>query len=136
MAFDVCHEQIVRALETAGWKIDGESVQLSVEERTGFIDIRARRDSNGSSRQILFVEVKCFADENRLTSELYTAIGQYLVYRMMLARLKIGAPVYLAVPDDVFTNIFDSVIMELVENNHIKLMTVNLDEETIVRWIE
>jgi len=136
MAFDVCHDQIVRALQNAGWRIEGESVQLAVEERTGFIDIRARRDANGSTQQVLYVEVKCFQDENRATTELYTALGQYMVYRTMLNRINLSMPLYLAVPEATFTKIFDSVIMEIVGNNRMKLMIVKLEEETIVQWIE
>ncbi len=136
MAFDVCHDQIVRALQKAGWRIDGESVQLAIEERTGFIDIRARRDTNGSIQQVLYIEVKCFSDENRMTTEVYTALGQYMVYRTMLDRLNLTMPLYLAVPEDTFTKIFDSVIMEIVRRNQMKLMIVNIDQETIVQWIE
>ena len=136
MAFDVCHEQIVRALEKAGWRVEEESVQLSVEERTVFIDIRARLDADGNTLQVLFVEVKCFPDKDRMTTEIYIALGQYMVYRTMLDQLGISFPLYLAVPGAIFTRIFDSTIMAIIQKNQIKLMTVNIDEERIEQWIE
>ncbi|HRF95984.1 MAG TPA: element excision factor XisH family protein, partial [Aggregatilineales bacterium] len=62
------------------------------------IDIRANYGLNGQSRQILLVEVKCFADSSEYTRDLYVAIGQYVVYQAMLNELKNSTPLYLAIP--------------------------------------
>lgn len=47
-----------------------------------------------------------------------------------------NVPLYLAVPEDVFTNDFDSVVQSAFQSSQIKQMIVNLATETITRWIE
>jgi hypothetical protein len=46
---------------------------------------------------ILLVEVKCFSDESAATTDLYVALGQYIVYRSLLVQQKVSAELHLAV---------------------------------------
>ena len=62
-AFDVCHPQIVRALENDGWTIVAENVHYRINKRSIFIDLRAERLNNGNSDNILLAEVKCFTEK-------------------------------------------------------------------------
>ncbi len=133
---DDCHEQVVRALEKDGWVVAKKQLKLYAEDRQIFIDVRASRGSNGTQQQILLVEVKCFPDRESTTQELYIAFGQYIMYRAVLAELNIQSPLYLAVPEDVFTETFDPTALRAVKDNHIKLITVNLETEAITRWME
>ncbi len=87
MAFDVCHEQIVHALEKEGWRVTKQQAKLNTTLRQIFVDIFAERGINGSRQQILLVEVKCFPDRESTTQELYISIGQYLIYRAVIAEL-------------------------------------------------
>ncbi len=135
-AFDVCHDQIVSALQKEGWQVDHRQMQLKLGERAIFIDVRATRSVNGSSQQILLVEIKCFADRDSTTRELYTAIGQYVIYRAMLYERKIATPLYLAVPDDVYRDIFDTTVQRAITDTQIKLVIVNLESEVITVWKE
>ena len=84
----------------------------------------------------MLAEVKCFLDEDSTTHELYAAIGQYLVYRVMLDILNNEASLYLTVPKQIYDTVFDEVIRKLVKQHHIKLMIVNLDMEAIEEWKE
>jgi XisH protein len=89
---DQCHNQIVRALEKDGWRVDAKPRRLVHQERLVFIDIRARRQINASGQQILLAEIKCFPDRDRTTLEVYIAFGQYIIYRALLAQEEIRWP--------------------------------------------
>ena len=136
MAFDVCHEQIVRALEKAGWTVEKQQAKLNTTQRQVFVDILAERGLNGSRQQIMLVEIKCFPDRDSTTQELYVSIGQYLIYRAVIAELDLTIPLYLAVPDDAFRDIFDSTARRVLQESRIKMVVVNLETETITQWIE
>jgi len=135
-AFDVCHDQSVNALQKEGWRVDDRPQQLKRGKRAIFIDVRATRSINGSSQQILLVEIKCFVDRDSTTRELYTAIGQYIIYRAMLSERRITTPLYLAVPDDVYRDIFDTTVQRAITDSQIKLVVVNLDSEVVMLWKE
>lgn len=132
---DVCHNQVVNALQKDGWAVDQFPFVLVTETRRAFVDIRAVRKNNGHDEQILLAEVKCFTQRNSRSSDLYTAIGQYLVYRTMLIENNLIMPLYLAVPDDIYDELFDSTIQQLIRDNDLKIITVDLEREVIIRWI-
>jgi hypothetical protein len=134
-ALDFCHENVVHALEKDGWTIT-DTVRVVTATRTIFIDIEARRDSNGSRQQILLAEIKCFPDRDSTTREIYTAIGQYIIYRTALAQQNLHFPLYLAVPESVYHNVFDPIVHQAILDNRMKIVVVNIDTETIVQWIE
>ena len=99
-------------------------------------DIRANYASNGQSRQILLVEVKCFGDSSEYTRDLYVAIGQYVVYQAMLNELKNSTPLYLAIPLTAYNDLFDSVIQRAVNDVKIKIIVVDIEREEIAQWKE
>ena len=133
---DDCHPQVVRALEKDGWIVADAPERLRQGKRAVFIDARATRRINGRILQILLLEIKCFPDRDSTTEELYIAIGQYIIYRAMLAYREIDIPLYLAIPDDVDRDIFDVVVQRAVSDSKIRLVIVNLATETIVEWRE
>jgi hypothetical protein len=44
---DDCHPQIVHALESDGWRVDGKPARVRTPGRTIYIDVIASRQSNG-----------------------------------------------------------------------------------------
>jgi len=134
-AFDQCHEQVVRALEKAGWEVVQSPFRLRLFYRFVYVDLEVARGTNGSREQMLLVEVKCFPDPKNTTRDLYTSIGQYLVYRAMIREKGLPHSVYLAVPETIFSAVFDPAVMQVVKDSQIKIVVVNLEEERIVQWI-
>lgn len=135
-AYDVCHEQVVRALEKEGWQIVIENEQYRYQRRSIYVDFRAERHGNGSTQTILLAEVKCFADEKSYTTDLYTAIGQYLMYRELLDKLSAMISIYLAIPRSIYDTVFEEVARSLIQRYRIKLLIVNLETEAIEQWID
>lgn len=132
---DQCHEQVVRALQKAGWDVDPGMYFLRVEGVTVFADIRARQ-INGKPHQIVVVEVKCFPDNRSDMDELYRAIGQYVIYRNVLkATNKPGVP-YLAIPLEAYSRLFTKKVVSMtIDELQIKLILVDIEREEIVRWV-
>ena len=132
-AVDKCHEQFVRALQKDGW-ITRSNPFFTTESRDIFVDVEAFKQENGTRRRILLAEIKCFAQQTPI--ELYVAIGQYLIYRTLLTQIENAAPLYLAVPETIYVTMFDEIARLTIKNYGIKMLIVNLDEESIVQWIE
>lgn len=135
-AFDRCHPQVVRALERAGWHILAENEQYRFSKRSIFVDMRVVRQANGTSQEMLIVEVKCFSDESRYTRELYEATGQYLFYQEMLEAVGLSLPIYLSIPSHIFDTLFKGMVMQIFKKYGFRLLVVNLDTETIEQWVE
>lgn len=134
--YDDCHPQVVQALEKAGWTVNNAPFKVKRLNRQIYIDVEASRRANGSRQQILLAEVKCFPDTSSVKTELYTALGQYMIYRAMLEELSIEIPLYLAIPEETYKNEFDSVVQRAINESKIKLFIVNLETERIIQWIE
>lgn len=133
---DSCHDQIVRALKKDGWQVADKPFRVEATGRTVFIDVRASRLVNGSRQEIMLAEIKCFTGGQNTPSELYIGLGQYLIYRAILAMKYIEIPVYLAIPADVYDTIFDPVVRRSIQDDKIKLILVDLVQERIVEWKE
>ncbi|MCU0482289.1 MAG: hypothetical protein MUE54_13935 [Anaerolineae bacterium] len=135
-AVDTCQPQVIRALEKEGWRILLGETRFRKYKRSIMIDIRAVHGANGSSKQILLAEVKCFGNSSEYTRDLYTAIGQYIVYRAMLNELNDATPLYLAIPVVAYDELFDAIIQRAVNDAKIKLIVVDIVQEVIVTWKE
>ena len=130
-ALDQCHEQIANALRKSGWEVDDKPYVIRLtSSRRFFIDIQAQRDQN----EIIVVEVKCFADNQ--INELYTGIGQYLVYRSLLERKGISRSLYLAIPSTAYIQIIQELAIDIIVGEKIKLVVVDLDQEVVEQWLE
>lgn len=135
-AIDQCHEQIVHALQKDGWQVrDAPYVLPVTRTRRLFIDIQAKREQQNGSQNIIVVEAKCFLDTGTELNDLYTAIGQYLIYRSLLWRKGSTDELYLAVPVHAFNSVFQQLAMDVVNEIRVKMIVVDLDSEVIVQWL-
>jgi hypothetical protein len=127
---------MVRAFYKDKWEVATTPRRIKRGKRTIHIDIEAWRNINGKLRQVLLAEIKCFASRSRTTRELYAAIGQYIIYRTILAELNMTIPLYLAIPKTVYDTVFDMSVRRAMSDNNIKLVIVDLEAEVITQWIE
>jgi hypothetical protein len=135
-ALDQCHPQAVRALEKAGWTITASPLTLETPLHDHFADIAASRSSAIGSRQIIVVEVKCFPPNSHHSTELYVAIGQYLVYRELLVLNGIDAQIYLAIPTRAYYGIFEALGVSVAKKVGIKLIVVDVEHAEVEQWLE
>lgn len=130
-ALDSCQPQVIRALEKAGWKVSPVPHAIRAPKRRYplLADIRASR----GSEEIIIVEVKCFLDDP--LAELYSAIGQYLIYRSLLRLSSPDYSLYMAVPTEAYHGILNDIGMDVIRESQIKLLIVDLAREVIDQWL-
>lgn len=135
-ALDQCEPQVIRALQKAGWIVTHQPLQIRISrDEAVYADLRLVNPENTST--IIVVEVKCFSSTRSLLDEFYHAIGQYIVYRNALALGGYNIPIYLSVPDDVYNTFFQRrMVQSSISDVKIRIVTINLQREEIVRWIE
>ncbi len=130
-ALDIYHPQVVNALQKAGWAVSTGPYVIRVpgRKRPLYADLSAQLNTS----KIIVAEIKCFQIDPR--GELYTAIGQYLVYRALLNQLGISHELYLAVPSSAYHGIFRDMGMVVINETKIKLIVVDIEQEVIEQWL-
>ncbi|MCQ3929989.1 MAG: fatty-acid synthase [Chloroflexi bacterium] len=135
-AKDIYHAAVKNALIKAGWTITHDPLRLTWGDKDMYIDLGAERllAAEKGTQQIA-VEVKSFVGASEM-QDIEKAIGQYVVYRAVLAKKEPDRHLYLAVTMAVIQEIFEQPLGKLlVENNLVQLIGFNSKEETIVTWI-
>ena len=133
---DLCHPQVVKALEKAGWTIVSSPFSLETSVNYLYADLQAQRSVEIGDQEIIVVEVKCFTDDDTTMHELYVSIGQYLIYRHVLQINGLTDPIYLAVPTKAFYGIVKEIASPVMVEYRIKLLVIDLEHEEIEQWIE
>jgi hypothetical protein len=142
---DTTHSSIKQALIKGGWDITDDPYVISYGERFLFIDLAARRDTlNGNLGQFIgarqgqrriAVEIKGFRG-NSAIADLEQAIGQYVLYQILLSQVDPGRDLYLAIADSIYDQIFSEPIGELVIRElPLKLIIVDVEAEEVKQWI-
>lgn len=135
-AKDIFHEVVKRALQKDGWQITHDPLSLSVGGVNMSIDLAAERliAAERESEKIA-VEVKSFLERSSAISEFHTALGQFINYRGALRRREPERTIYLAVPLTTYNTFFQlDFPKEMVEENQIKLIIYDAQQEAIVEW--
>ena len=129
-AKDKYHDTVIRALEKDGWRIVRQQVLITVGTRHLWLDLKAERDG-----QFIYVEVKGFETHYSIVDYLYASIGQCVTYLAAIDHLKLGVPLYLAVPQKALNGILSEVIGQIaIQRAGIQLMSFDIDREEILQW--
>jgi hypothetical protein len=134
-ALDKCHDIVERVLQKAGWQIETTQLALRLRGTSLHVDIRARRISEDNDEQILVVEAKCFSQKREQLHDLYSSIGQYLVYRNLMHASGMPFPLYLAIPVHAYQGVFQLAGMSTVRETKINLIVFDMVAEEIVEWV-
>ena len=134
--YNYCQGQVVNALRKDGWTVAPKSLFLTDAFRNdAYIDLDATRGANGTITQHIYVEVKCFGRPKE-TAEFHRAIGQYIMYRGILNRVGLLAPLYLVVPSRSFSVYFNRSVLDVMAQHEVKLLIVDIEQEKVLQWIE
>ncbi|MEZ2237415.1 element excision factor XisH family protein [Microcoleus sp.] len=88
-----------------------------------------------SQIQKIAVEVKSFVSDSEM-QDLRDAIGQFTIYRSVLQRTYPEHTFYLAVRDITYESLFEEPIGQLmIEDENLKLIVFDPNQEAIVKWI-
>jgi hypothetical protein len=129
-AKDKFHDVVLRALQKDGWTIDEEQVELVLDRRILWIDLRAIKDNIS----ILF-EIKSFLSPSPV-EDLAQAVGKYALYGAILKAKKSDEALYLAVPNTAYIGILNERLGQLViKTLQIKYLVFDVEQEIIIEWI-
>jgi hypothetical protein len=142
---DALHGIVEQALIKNGWRITDDPFVISYGERFLFVDLGAveREEPSTPGRLVgaeregerIAIEIKPFQRPSRI-ADLEQAIGQYVLYRLLLAHVDPDRLIYLAITDVVFDEFFSEPIGELVvQELPLQLLVVNPEKVEIRQWI-
>lgn len=114
-ARDALHDPVKLALMRSGWTITDDPYVISYGERFLFVDLGVESQCIGAEKDNyrIAIEVKEFRGRS-IIAELEQAIGQYMLYQLLLAQVDPERYLYLAVSVQVYNEIFREPIGELV----------------------
>lgn len=137
MARDVVHQAVKNALIKDEWLITHDPYRLIYGSINVAADLGAEKlIAATKSNQKILVEIKSFLPQASDISEFHTALGQFINYRAILKRKDPERVLYLAVPDLAYNTFFSLEFPQLmIQENNLKLIIFEPEQEVIVTWI-
>ena len=135
-ARNIYHQGVRKALEKDGWTITHDPYYLSWGGKDMYVDLGAEQllAAEKGPRRIA-VEVQSFLSDS-IMEDLEKALGQFILYRAVLAKLDPDRVLYLAVPNDVARDLFEEPLGRLlVEDNLAQVIGFDPRAEVLVQWI-
>ena len=134
-ARDRYHNQVKNALINAGWTITHDPLRLRWGVKDMYVDLGAEQLLAAEQDHCkIAVEVKSFVGLSEM-DDLEKAIGQYVVYHDVLARVEPNRGLYLAVSEETFVDLFEEPIGKLLlENHRVRLLVFAPQKEVICQW--
>lgn len=135
-ARDLYHNALRNALIKDGWTITHDPLRLTWGAKDMYVDLGAEQVvSAEKAGQKIAVEIKSFVGASEL-NDMQNALGQYFVYRAVLVRTEPERTLFLAIHKEVFLDIFEEPLGQLLlEDYGVPLIVFDLQEEVILRWI-
>lgn len=135
-ARDLFHDTVKKALVKDGWTITHDPLPITVGKKDAYIDLGAEKLIAAERQgQKIAIEVKSFVSPS-LLQDLYTALGQYLIYREALANFEPERPLFLAIRSAVYQELSQEELDTLlVQSQQVKLLVFDQHSEEIVQWI-
>ena len=135
-ALDKIHATVRNALVKDGWTITHDPFTILYKDVELFADLAAERPLAAErGEQRIVVEIKSFLGPS-LQRDWQSALGQYVIYRDLLAVLAPERELFLAVSGVVQIGFFERESVQLVvQRNHIKFVVIALNAEEVLRWI-
>ncbi|MEB3216999.1 MAG: XisH family protein [Nostocales cyanobacterium 94392] len=136
MARDLFHNIVRTALEKDGWIITDDPLSI----RCGGVDIQIdlgieKVIAAEKDKEKIAVEIKNFVSASKI-SEFHTALGQFINYRTALRSEEPERVLYLAVPSIIYNDFFSLPFTQTVVNeNQLKIMIYDIDQEEIIQWL-
>ncbi|MCT7985462.1 XisH family protein [Laspinema sp. A4] len=143
---DTIHNSVKQALIKEGWQITDDPYIISYGERFLFVDLAATELSINEAvtgqfigaeqkNQRIAIEIKAFRNPSAI-ADLEQAIGQYILYRLLLQEVEPDRIIYLAIPEITYLDIFRETMGELVISKlSLKSIIVDIQEAEVKQWI-
>src|SRR6185369_5549890 len=114
-ARNIYHDAVVHALTADGWTITDDPLTVSYGGRDLFVDLAAERVVLAAAKgmQRIAVEVSSFLNPSPVRA-LQETVGQYDIYRAVLAESEPERQLYLAVPHHVHESLLSEKFGQLI----------------------
>lgn len=113
-AKDIYHNAVTSALVKDDWTITADPYRILYEDAELYADLAAERPiAAARDRQKIVVEIKSFVGRS-LMHDFHSALGQYLVYRLLIERTEPDYKLYLAIDDITYENLFQQKFVQVV----------------------
>jgi hypothetical protein len=135
-AKDIYHTVVINVLTQAGWTITHDPLVLKWGAKDLFVDLGAEQlVAAERDHQKIAIEVKSFQSPSEV-ADLKNALGTHILYHDILEQLEPERILYLAIPDRVYSAIFEEPIGRiLLDNQRVRLLVFDPHTEVIVSWI-
>jgi hypothetical protein len=134
-AKDLYHDAVKRSLVKDGWTITHDPLVLKWGAKDLYVDLGAERllaAERGGER--IAIEVKSFLGPSDV-DDLEKALGQFILYHDLLAERDPDRILFLAVSVDVWRDVFEEPIGELLlARKRLRVLVFDPKEEEIVKW--
>lgn len=139
MARDFIHASVRLALEKDSWLITDDPLRIDLPNKIGYyeVDLGAEQvlAAEREGRKIA-VEIKSLLGDS-LLNQFHEVLGQYLNYRSAMADVGMKRDMYLAISTKIYQDMMRIPFLESrIREFSVKLITVDIDENNIVQWID
>ncbi|MBW3597215.1 MAG: XisH family protein [Planctomycetes bacterium] len=137
-AKNVHHDAVVRALTDDGWIITHDPLTLSFGGKDLFVDLGAEQQAVAAEKhgRRIAVEIQSFLSPSTIR-DLEEAVGQYSVYRAILAETEPDRQLYLAAPFRVYEGLLSERFGQfLIDRLQLRVLIFDDAPPRIVQWIE
>lgn len=136
-AKNVYHDAVIEALKADGWTITDDPLTLKVGDRTLHVDLGAERSPIGATKgeEKIAVEVQSFTGPSPV-ADLQQAIGQFTMYRLVLADQQPDRSLFLALPQAAYDGILSEALGTLILGGaNLCLLVFDPAAREVVQWI-
>lgn len=133
---DKYHVPCKAALIKDGWVVTNDPLRLEYGGKNMYVDLGAEEviGAEKSGKKIA-VEVKSFLGPSDI-NDLEGALGQFILYRSVIAKTEPDRQLYLAVPQLAFVELFEEPVGRLlIEVEKLFLIVFDPQREEIKQWI-
>ena len=136
-AKNIYHDAVVDALKADGWTITDDPLSLKVGDRSLHVDLGAERLPLGAEKggEKIAVEVQSFTGPSPV-ADLQQALGQFTMYRLILAAQQPDRALFLAIPRQAYDGILSEELGALVASGaDLRLLVFDPTAREVVEWI-
>ncbi|MFN8492256.1 MAG: element excision factor XisH family protein [Caldilineaceae bacterium] len=133
---DIYYDHVRQALIKDGWTITHHSYTLRIGKKRLFADLGAARlISAERGFQKIAVEIKSFVSPSDVY-DLEQMLGQYVLYRRLIARREPDRMLYVAVTQNTFEAVFQTELGEvLLVDEEVHLFVFDENKKEILQWL-
>ena len=135
-AKDAFHDAVKQALQKEQWVITDDPLKFKFGNVNFQVDLGAEQllaaERSGDK---IAIDIKSFLNPSAIT-DFYSALGQFLSYRLALESVEPDRILYLAVPLDAYQTFFQYEFTQTaIQRYQVLIIVYDPANEVIVQWI-